>query len=149
MSDALDRLRAFVGEWETTATFAPDRGVPELHGRTVFEWALGGAFLLQRSAIEHPVPDSISIIGVNPDGATYTQHYFDERGVARLCGMTFDGARWTLTREQEDFTPLEFAQRFRGTFEVDHSVIRGQWEIRFPGKDWEKDFELTYVRVGS
>ena len=53
-------LDALIGEWVTEATF-PD-GMSGT-GRTTFEWALGGAFLLQRAkadvdgAARGPVPD--------------------------------------------------------------------------------------------
>jgi hypothetical protein len=45
------------------------------------------------------------------------QHYFDSRGVARLYEMTFSGGVWNLLRNSSDFTPLEFSQRFSGTFQ--------------------------------
>jgi hypothetical protein len=43
--------------------------------------------------------------------------------------MTFDGTAWTLTREQQDFTPLAFKQRFVGTVEDGGDTIRGRWDI--------------------
>ncbi len=61
--------------------------------------------------------------------------------------MTFDGRVWTLLREEADFSPLDFAQRYTGTFSEDGATITGRWEIRHPGQDWETDFDLSYVRV--
>jgi hypothetical protein len=144
---ALERLEVFVGEWEAEAVFSPDRGVTRIRGRSVFEWALAKTFLVQRSDAEDPVPDSVSIFAVNPDGNSYTQHYFDARGVVRLYQMTFDGRDWTLSRHEADFTPLDFDQRFVATFEEGGASIRGRWEIRHPGQDWEHDFEVVYTRA--
>ena len=140
---SLSELEPFVGEWSTEASLAPG-----LAGRTVFEWALGGAYLLQRSEIPHPqAPDGLCVIA--RDGNAYTQHYFDSRGVTRLYAMSFDPAdgRWTLLRERADFSPLDFAQRWTGIFNADRTAIEGRWEsAREPGA-WELDFELSYMRV--
>jgi len=140
---ALERLEAFVGEWTEQVDF-PD--APP--GRTVFEWLLGGEYLFQRSEIPHPdFPDSISIIAVDPDGEAYTQHYFDSRGVVRVYAMALSDGRWTLVRDAPDFTPLDFSQRFRGTFAADGNTIHGAWELSNDGVNWEHDFDLTYTKI--
>ena len=145
MSAALDRLEPFLGEWAVAASIMPDDALP---GGCVFEWTLGGAFLLQRIEIPHPeAPDGLCIIGANADGDGYTQHYFDSRGIARVYAMEFADGVWRLSRESADFTPLPFAQRYTGTFSDDGRTIDGAWEIRREGSDWEVDFGLTYTRV--
>jgi hypothetical protein len=145
---ALRRLDAFVGTWELSADF-PNMPDVEMSGRAEFEWILNGTFLVERSDVSHPdAPDGFVVIGVDADGDSYTQHYFDSRGIARLYAMAFDGQVWTLTREAHDFTPLEFKQRFIGTFEDDGRTIRGRYEICHDGVTWEKDFDLTYTKVG-
>ncbi|MGZ4173580.1 MAG: DUF1579 family protein, partial [Solirubrobacteraceae bacterium] len=73
----MERLAPFVGEWSMEAAFpsAPPNGT---RGRTTFEWILGGRFLLQHSQIPHPdAPDGLMVIGVDPGGPGYLQHYFD------------------------------------------------------------------------
>jgi hypothetical protein len=99
----LQRLDAFIGEWSIEASLGPD-----VTGRAVFEWVLGGQFLIERSeAPDVPdAPDGIAIIGVDREGEAYTQHYFDSRGVARVYAMTFRDGVWTLLRDAPDFRPL-------------------------------------------
>jgi len=119
-------------------------------GRSVFEWMTGGQFLLQRTDIPDPnVPDSLAIIGLDPDPDRYVQHYFDTRGVARLYAMTFGDGSWTLTRESRDFSPFEFRQRFTGSFSPDGDTIRGAWEKADVdlASPWTHDFDLTYTRI--
>jgi hypothetical protein len=140
---ALARLAALVGEWTQHVDVG---GVPA--GRTVFEWMLGGSFLLQRNQIPHPdFPDSILIIGTAPGGETYTQHYFDSRGVARIYNMTFSDGKWTLLRDVQDFAPLEFAQKFTGIFE-DERTINGAWEHSEDGVTWKRDFGVSFRKIG-
>jgi hypothetical protein len=141
---AMGRLAALEGEW-TQEVDVP--GVPA--GRTVFERVLGGSFVLQRNEIPHPdFPDSIMIIAADPGGGeTYTQHYFDSRGVARIYKMTFGEGRWTLLRDAEDFAPLDFAQRFTGSFQ-DESTITGAWEHSHDGVTWQRDFSLSFKKIG-
>ncbi|MET7731425.1 hypothetical protein ABZT02_08640 [Streptomyces sp. NPDC005402] len=86
--EALERLRVLVGEWVVEAEFP---GQATGAGRSVFEWALDGQFLVQRTEAPHPAPASTAIVSVEPGTGAYTQHYFDSRGVVRLYAMTFDG----------------------------------------------------------
>jgi hypothetical protein len=147
-ADALARLEAFVGEWDLEASF-PSLPDADVRARTVFEWVLDRKFLLQRAEISIPeAPNGLMVIAPVADGDGYTQHYFDSRGVVRTYAMTFDGRIWTLARETPDFSPLDFAQRYTGTFEDDGTTIRGGWEICHDGTTWEHDFDLTYRKVG-
>jgi hypothetical protein len=145
--ERLERLEPFLGEWRLEAPAFPLP--PELAetARTVFEWTLDGAFLLQRSFVPAPeAPDGLCVIGPDSyDG--YTQHYFDSRGIARLYAMTFDGRDWTLERHAPDFSPLDFHQRWLGTFSPDGDTIEGRWESSPDGRRWELDFELFYHRL--
>jgi hypothetical protein len=109
----LERLEPFVGEWAIEAAFR-DAPPPGAAGGVVFEWALGGAFLLQRSEVSHPdAPDGLCVIASDPEGGTYTQHYFDSRGVVRIYAMTFDGRVWTLERTTPDFHAAELCAALR------------------------------------
>jgi hypothetical protein len=113
------------------------------------EWALGGQFLVQRSEVSYPdAPDSMAIIGLDPAGDGYLQHYFDSRGVARVYAMNLSDGVWTLIRDAPDFSDLNFAQRFNGTFSEDGRAIAGAWEMSQDGVNWNHDFDLAYARVG-
>jgi len=144
---ALERLDPFIGEWSMDASFplAPPTGV---RGRAVFEWMLGGQFLLQRSEVPHPdAPDSVAVIRFDPVSEAYSQHYFDSRGVARVYAMSFSDGVWRLSRDSPDFSPLNFWQRFTGTFSEDGNTIHGRWESSSDGSSWEHDFDLTYTKL--
>jgi hypothetical protein len=153
--EALARLDVFVGDWVVGARFPGGRLAPSGAAgegpqvRSRFEWALDGQFLLQRTEVPIPeAPDSLTIVSVDPGTGAYTQHYFDSRGVARLYAMSLADGVWTLTRESPDFSPLDFRQRFTGTFSEDGNTISGAWESAHGDADWEHDFALTYRRAG-
>jgi hypothetical protein len=148
---ALDGLDRFIGEWRMDASL-PDIPV----GVTVFEWLAGEQFLVQRWGFPRPVGSQgtkeiefggICIIGLDQDGQALVQHYFDSRGVARLYGMSFTDGVWKLWRDSADFSPLDFRQRFTGTFSEEGNSIEGRWEIPHDGSSWKRDFDLTYSRV--
>jgi hypothetical protein len=86
-------------------------------------------------------------VSADPGTGEYTQRYYDSRGVVRLYAMTFSDGVWTLTRESPDFSPLDFQQRFTGTFSQDGNIISGAWEKRLNGAGWEHDFDLSYRRA--
>ncbi|MEJ3746317.1 hypothetical protein WEI85_23875 [Actinomycetes bacterium KLBMP 9797] len=141
-------LDIFVGAWAVEPRFpgGPRSGPPA--ARSVFEWLLDGRYLAQRTEISIPdVPDSLAIVAAGPEPGRYTQHYYDSRGVTRLYAMTLAAGVWTLVREAADFSPLDFAQRFTGTFSAGGNRIDGAWEMALPGSGWELDFELTYTRI--
>ncbi len=61
--------------------------------------------------------------------------------------MSVSDRGWKLSRNRPDFSPLEFAQRYTGTFGDDGKIITSSWEIRHDGATWEHDFDLTYTKV--
>jgi len=141
----MKRLEPLVGGWITEAIFS---FTPEpVGGHVSFSWELGGQFLLERSSVDHPdAPDSLALISADGDG--YVQHYFDARGVVRTYRMTLRDSVWTLLRDRPDFTPLDFAQRYTGTFGEDGQTITGRWEMSHDGgTTWEHDFDLNYRRT--
>jgi hypothetical protein len=145
----VEELKPFVGEWSLEVT--PPGGEPsgDVGARVTFEFMPGGRFLVERWTVPIPeAPDGIALIGYDEGRGTLLQHYFDERGVARVYEMKFEDGVWELERTKPDFSPLDFAQRFRGTFSEDGSVIEGRWEICHDGATWEHDFDLTYRRLG-
>ena len=144
--DALARLDVFVGEWVMEARFPRGGDAPAAH--STFEWALDRQFLIQRTEIPVPeAPDGLMIVSADPETGAYTQHYYDSRGVVRLYAMSLADGVWTLTRESADFTPLDFRQRFTGTFSEDGNAINGAWELSHD-RGWAHDFTLIYRRAG-
>ena len=146
--NALAGLQPLVGEWRLLATFK-DMPPADIGARATFEWMPGERFLIQRWNVPTPeAPDGIAIIGPDPahEGA-YLQHYFDTRGVARVYKMSFEHGVWKLWRDEADFSPLDFAQRYTGTFSDDGKTIAGAWEICHDGTTWEHDFDLSYTRA--
>lgn len=145
---ALATLDVLVGEWSVVPRFEhlPTVGVD---ARVVFEWMAGEQFLVERWSVPVPeAPDGIAIIGLDPSAEDrYLQHYFDSRGVARVYKMTLTNKVWTLWRDDADFSPLDFRQRYSGTFSDDGQVITGAWEICHDGTTWEHDFDLTYRKL--
>lgn len=153
-ADALAGLDVFVGEWVMEARFPggelASSGNPSQlpEARSRFEWGLARQFLLQRTEISIPeAPNSLAIVSTDLETGAYLQHYYDSRGVTRLYAMSLADDVWTLIRESPDFTPLDFHQRFTGTFSADKNTITGAWEKRSPQGDWEHDFTLIYHRV--
>ena len=62
--------------------------------------------------------------------------------------MSFSDGIWKLWRDSPDFSPLNFSQRFTGTFSDDGKTISGAWEISHNAIAWQHDFDLIYTKVG-
>ena len=148
---ALDRLDVLTGTWEMDARFEAGYfgpGSPAITGpggRTTFNWQEGRFFLTQRFVNEHPAaPSGIAIISPGTDPGTFTQHYYDSRGVARTYQMTLDGREWKIWREAPGFW-----QRYTGVISDDGTTITGAWDGSPDGREWKHDFGLTYIKTGS
>lgn len=145
-SEAMERLDVLVGSWRTTlrnAWFLEPAG-QEVPGTATVEW-LSDAFVVFRWTMEGDVgaatSEMVLVIGHSDPQDAYTALYHDERGVCRVYAMTFDDARWTLTREDSDMF-----QRFVADLGPD--LIDGRWEASDDeGATWRKDFDLVFQRA--
>lgn len=146
-----ERLEPLIGEWSMAMVMPGDETpdeLPDTGARVTFEWLGEKAFVVQRWTVPIPeAPGGIAVIGWDDDRGTFLQHYFDERGVARVYEMTFEGGVWRLQRAKEDYSPFEFSQRFTGHLSNNGKRIDGTWEIAKDHKTWEKDFDLIYTWV--
>jgi hypothetical protein len=146
-----DQLALLIGEWSLAMVMPgqerPDK-LPDIGARVTFEWMGDRAFVVERWTVPiAEAPDGLAVIGWDEGRGAFLQHYFDERGVARVYEMRLDGGVWKLERTKPDFSRFEFSQRFTGTFADDGTRIDGTWEIAHDHKTWEKDFDLIYTRV--
>ena len=144
----LAALDILVGVWEEHILHPDFPDIPA--SRVTFAWALDGRYLLQRAIIPQPeFPDNLSLIAPGNEDGTYTQHYFDTRGVTRIYRMALRDGTWRSWRTEPDFSPLDFCQRFEGRFSEDGNRIEGRWEQSHDGGTiWELDFPVMYTRVG-
>ena len=154
-SNPLDRL---VGTWTTEATH-PGRPGVIVHGTTVVTWLEGERFLSLLSSNDHPdFPGALSVIGdmghdrgggsegtgqTNDDESQLRMHYYDSRGVFRICEVGIDDAAWRVWRKAPGFS-----QRFTGEFSENHTTIAGRWELCRDDIHWEDDLQITYRRQG-
>jgi hypothetical protein len=125
-SDAMRHaLAPFVGEWRILAAFG-DTPPADVGAKASFAWLPGDRFLIERWEVPVPeAPDGIAIIGADPSReGRYLQHYFDSRGVARVYKMSAEDGVWKLWRDEPDFSPFDFSQRFTGTFSTDGATSR-------------------------
>jgi hypothetical protein len=138
----LERFSALVGQWATEGTHPMVPGTT-FHGRTSFEWMLGGAFLLMRSEIHEPeIPSGLAVIGSDDATGAHYMLYFDERGVSRKYDVSFDGDTVKWWRDAPGFS-----QRFAGRLSSDGRAIVGNGELLRDGEHWEGDLALTYTRA--
>jgi hypothetical protein len=143
---AMEQLDVLVGSWRTTLRNAwfLDPADQEVPGSATIEW-LGDAFVTVRWTMKNDADETTSemvlVLGRSDTHDTYTALYHDERGVNRVFAMTFDGSRWTLSREDPDMH-----QRFIADVEPDR--IAGRWEASDDqGSTWRKDYDLIFERA--
>src|SRR5262245_42093410 len=121
---ALEPFGVLVGTWRTVGTHPMIPGTT-FHGRTMFQWIEGGAFLILHSEIDEPgIPSGIAIVGSDDAVGEYSMLYFDERGVSRKYQVSLRGNLWKWWRNAPGFS-----QRFTGTIQDDGRTIVGKGEL--------------------
>jgi hypothetical protein len=127
----LDRL---LGTWNFEMGHA-DVAEPAT-GRHGYERVLEGAWVQLHWSYDHPdFPDATAFLSED------AYHYFDVRGVARLCELHAAEDMWTMTRLDAEFSQRS-ATRFEGP---DRTVTTGERSHDF-GASWEPDFTMVAVR---
>lgn len=141
---ALKPFEPLIGEWETEGSHGMLPGVT-LHGKAVFEWMEGGAFLMVRSEMinDSRFPNGIGIFGSDDVQKKFFMLYFDSRGVSRFHNVSIKGNVIKWWRDQPGFY-----QRNGMTISKNGKTIESKGEISKDGKNWQKDLELTYTKVG-
>jgi hypothetical protein len=136
----LEPFAALIGTWETEATHPMLDQV--VAGRVTFEWLEARAFVIQRSANEHPAfPDAITVIGPPEDGDGIVAEYFDQRGVRRTYGIALDDDG-VLRQWRDD---PGFAQRAEAVLDPAQFVLR--WQLAETPGAWRDDLRVVYRRA--
>lgn len=134
----LEPFAVLVGDWELEMSHPSLDGA--IRGTTTFEWAAQGAFLAQRTAVEHPdVPDAIAVIGPGPDGLQLD--YYDSRGVRRVYAVSVRGRELRIWRAAPGFS-----QRFLGIISQDGREIDGLWQLSRDDAVYDDDLRQRFVR---
>jgi hypothetical protein len=139
---ALHPLKTLIGEWKTVGTHPLVPGTT-LHGHSAFDWIEGGAFLIWRSEIDQEgFPSGTAIFGSDDNTGEYFMLYFDEREVSRKYEVSVHDNMVKWWRDAPNFS-----QRYTWTFADNGNTIIGKGELCKDGKTWEKDLDLTFIRV--
>jgi hypothetical protein len=144
INPALGDVSFLVGEWEMTisnASFLPDRA-QVVSGHMEVTPIEAGMLLALRQASDSAGPPMASwVIGRDGSRPGYTVLYTDGRGVSRIYEMRLSEERWTIWRDDP-----EFSQRFEALISADHHFVDGRWEKRPAAGEWEHDFNVMYSR---
>jgi hypothetical protein len=138
---ALKHFSVLVGEWKTAGThpYIPNT----LHGRSLFKWIEGGAFLMWQSEIDEAgVPSGIAIFGSDDSTGEFFMLYFDERKVSRKYEVSVHDNIVEWWRNAPNFS-----QRYTWAIADDGKTIMGKGELSKDGTNWEKDLDLTFTRI--
>jgi hypothetical protein len=141
-NEALAALEPLIGEWKYTMynCWFLESMEAEVEGHTTIE-RLDDAFVVVRSTDADKKPSDIWVIGYSDPQAKYQMFYYDQRGVARIFDMTFDGKKMVFLREDEDFYQ-------RITLEITDERLHSLAEASDDeGKTWRKDLEMSYMRA--
>jgi hypothetical protein len=139
---ALEPLTPLIGRWRTMGTHPLAPGTT-FHGRTSFEWAENGAFVLMRSEIDEPgIPSAVAVIGSDDAAGTLTMIYFDERDISRRYTVEAVDGEISWHRDEAGF-----AQRMVLALAAGGAQLDARGTMSRDGGPWEDDLQLTYERL--
>ncbi len=139
---ALATLEPLIGEWEYTMynCWFLESMDTEVKGFTTID-RLHDAFIVMRSSDADKKPSDVWVIGYSDPQEKYQMFYYDQRGVARIFNIDFDGKKMVFWREDKDFY-----QRMILEIKADslHTIAKASDD---KGKTWRKDLEMSHVKV--
>ena len=139
---ALSALEPLIGQWEYTmynAWFLESMDT-KIKGFTTIE-RLHDSFVVIRSSSADKKPEDIWVIGYSDPQKKYQMFYYDQRGVARIFNMKFNGKQLVFWREDDDMHQ-------RITLEITDDGLHSIAEMsEDEGKTWRKDLEMTHKRL--
>jgi len=106
----LDRLDAWIGEWESTGEVLPagsDKPIKS-KGRESLSWECGKRFVLERMNWEvegSPTEEALAVRTWDAKGRVYRSWYFDNQGMVGHSRMTYDEASQTWTGKTKGHDP--------------------------------------------
>ena len=116
-----------------------------LRGRASFAWHEGGAFLIMRSEVDHPLfPSGVAIFGSDEGAGKLVMSYFDERGVSRLLHVEAGEGRASWRHDDP-----EFAQLLTIVAEEGGDQLRSTGRMSERGGEWTEDLSQVFERVGE
>lgn len=134
-------LHPLVGTWKIEVQF-PGPASTTAQGTATIAWSEDRAFLAIRSSMAWEGPGrTVAVVGRDDQGSNYSVLYADDRGVSRVYQMSYANGIWRQWREAPSFW-----QRFTGELDATGAVITAMWENSPDGREWQKDFDLTYRR---
>jgi len=92
-------------------------------GRARFTWLDGGFVDRALHGRQSHRAGGIAIIGPGATAETFCRHYYDSRGVVRICQVSLNDGVWRLWREAPGFW-----QRCIGVFCGGGRTVKGAWE---------------------
>jgi hypothetical protein len=139
---ALASLQPLIGEWEYTmynAWFLESMDT-QVKGTTTIE-RLHDSFVVARSSNADQKPEDIWVIGHSDPQEKYQMFYYDQRGVARIFNLAFDGKKLVFSREDKDmYQRMTLTIKAKGL----HTVAEASDDR---GETWRKDLEMDYVKL--
>jgi hypothetical protein len=132
LSQALQKLAVFVGEWQGTGTFLEGAGPgagSTLQVHETYEWLPGGYFLIDNSSLNFGVGalEAHRVISYDEEANQYIMHAFDSIGFAREYKGNLQGSKWHFNGELERVTI---------TLGADSKKLSTFWENSADGKIW-------------
>lgn len=138
---ALAALEPLIGEWEYTMynCWFLDSMDTKVKGFSSIK-RLHDSLIVISESDANKKPDSVWVIGYSDPQEKYQMFYHDQRGVARIFNMAFDGKQLVFIREDKDFY-----QRMTMTITDKglHTVAEASED---KGKTWRKDLEMSYIK---
>ena len=138
---ALDPL---IGDWDVVLSKARFFEDPDdtIRGEAKVSRELDDAVVLMRVAYaDDRMPIGKWVIGVDDDREGYSVLYNDDRGVSRICQMSFDDGVLDIWRHATGFT-----QKFNARLDRAGKVLSGEWQFCEDGMNWHRDFRVDYSR---
>jgi hypothetical protein len=142
LGTAHQRLEVFIGKWinEGQTIARPDAAAVKILTSDVYEWMLGGHFVLHTAygRIGNQDVGGTEILGYDAASQTYRSHFFDSQGNISASTLAVQGDMWTWQGE---------TTRCTAVFTDHGNTQTAHHEWSDDCKQWLPAMDVTLIKV--
>lgn len=141
-ANRMSRFEVFIGTWNTTGEVYETQASPAgtLSATDTYRWLPGKHFIVHDvdARFDHRPTRSMEVIGFDSAKKQHFARSFDDQGSTEVFVVSLDGRRWSISGQ---------AVRFKGSFDVRKTRLKGLWELKGRKAGWQPWIELELVRA--
>jgi hypothetical protein len=132
-------FKRLIGTWETEGTIFSDKGNLKLAGIDIYEFILGGNYILHKADVTmgDEKSETFEIISLEGSIDKATMHYYNSKAETGVMESSLTENNFKITGDK---------LKFEGTITDDNTRLFGKWHLQTDNNEWNEFIELKLTK---